>query len=124
MPHVPDGQAEHAVEAIEYLVAPLLVSVDDDFGVRVGAENVTVPLQFAPELGEVIDFAVENHPHGFFLVRHGLVPAAEIDDREPAKAESERAGDVVALVIRAAMDEAVWSSPRCLGAEPVPGFRN
>ena len=118
---IPDGQAEHAIEAIEHLIAPLLVSVDDDLGVRLRAENVAVAFQFTPEFKEVVDFAIENHPNGFFLIRHGLMTARKIDDREPAKAESERSGDVVPLVIRTSMDDASWSSPRCPGAEQAPG---
>ena len=64
-----------------------------------------MPLQFASELGKVIDFAVENYPNGFFLVRHGLMTAPKVDDRESAKTESEWSGDVVPLVIRASVDE-------------------
>ena len=105
MAHIPDCQPEHAIEAVEYLIAPLLVSVDDDFCVRVRSENVAVPLQFTLELMEVIDFTVENHPNGFFPIRHGLMAARKVNDREPAKTESDWSGDVEPFVIRTSVGD-------------------
>jgi hypothetical protein len=64
-----------------------------------------VLLQLAPYLTEVIDFAVEDHPNGLLPVRHGLMTAAKVDDREPAKTQAEGPADVVPIVIRASMDE-------------------
>ena len=72
-----------------------------------------MPFQFTPEFKEVVDFTIENDPNGFFLVRHGLMTACEIDDREPAKTEPERSGNVVPLVIRASMDERLGHRSRC-----------
>src|SRR5436190_10774177 len=63
--------------------------------------------EFMPKFQKVVDLTIENHPDGFFTIRHGLVTAREIDDGEPAKAEAERSRDVVALVIRTSMDEGV-----------------
>src|SRR2546425_4180162 len=107
MPGIPDRQAEHAVETIEHLIAPLLVSMDDDLRIGSGSEYVPTRFQLTPELQEIVDLAIEDYPHGFFLIRHGLVATRKIDDREPAKPESERPCDIVPLVIRASMDKAL-----------------
>src|SRR5579872_5073443 len=46
--YIPNRQPEHAVEAIQNLIAPLLISVDDYLGVRVRTKHMPVPFQFAP----------------------------------------------------------------------------
>src|SRR5215831_4681685 len=104
-PHVPDGQTKHAVEAIENFIAPLLVSMDDHLRIRFGAENVAVAFQFMPEIEKVVDFTVKNNPNGFFTVRHGLMTAPQVDNREPAKTQSECPNDIVPLVIRSPVAE-------------------
>ena len=40
----------------------------------------TGDFELAPEFGEVVNLAVEHHPHGLVLVGHRLVPAVKIDD--------------------------------------------
>ena len=104
--HIPNRQTEHSVQVIEHLLAPLLITVDDDFGIGVRAEHVPVSFQFALQFREVVDFAVEDHPDGFFLVRHGLVTARKVDDGEPAKTQAQAGPvNIVALVVRPAMDD-------------------
>src|SRR5206468_3127031 len=102
---IPDRQTEHPIEAVEDIVAPLLVTVDDYLCVRSGTERVAVRFELARELQEVVNFAVEHHPNGSVAVRHGLVAASQIDDGEPAKAEAEWSHDIVPLVIRASVDK-------------------
>jgi hypothetical protein len=79
--------------------------VDDNFCVGIRAEDMSVCFEFATELQEVIDFAVKNHPDAFILIRHGLMTAAKIDNRKPAKAKPKRSGDVVAFIVRTTMDQ-------------------
>src|SRR5215469_930498 len=105
VPRIPDAETEHTIESIEHIIAPLLVSMNDDLCIRFRVENVAITFQFTSELEKVIDFTVENHPDRFFPVRHGLMPPGQVDNREPAKAKSERSGDIVSLVITASMHE-------------------
>ena len=44
-------------------------------------------LEPVAERGEVIDLAVEDGPDGAVLIRERLVPAREVDNREPAEAQ-------------------------------------
>src|SRR5205823_13304470 len=104
-PAVPDGQSEHAVQMIEHLIAPLLIPVDDDLRIASGSEDVPICFQLSPELLKIVDFTIEDDPNGFFLVRHGLVAARKIDDREPSKPESEWSCDIAPFVIRTSMDK-------------------
>jgi hypothetical protein len=106
LPGIPDRQTEHAVETIEHLIAPLLISMDDDLRIGSRSENVPTRFQLTPELQEIVDLAIEDYPNGFFLIRHGLAATRKIDDREPSKPESERSCDIVPLVIRTSMNKA------------------
>ena len=60
-------------------------------------------LQFTFEFGEIVNLSVENHPNGFLLVRHRLMAAGKVDDREPAESETQRARDEIAFIIRTSM---------------------
>ncbi len=50
----------HALETVEHAVAPLQIAVQDDFGVAVGAELRTTRFEFAAQLAEIVDFAIED----------------------------------------------------------------
>ena len=53
-------------------------------------------LELAPELGVVVDLAVEDEPERAVLVRHRLVcPIGKIDDLEPAKASPMRPSSAI-----------------------------
>jgi len=90
-PFVPHGEGEHALESPCAAYPFLLVEMNDDFAVRVGAEPVALALQFPAEFRVVVDLAVEDEPHGAVLVGQGL-PArlGEVDDGEPPVAEPDR----------------------------------
>ena len=59
---VPDGESEHAVEALDEAVTPLLVAVHDDLGVAARPKPVTTGDQLVTKLGMVVDLAVEDDP--------------------------------------------------------------
>ena len=103
--NVPNCQAKHAIDVVQHLIAPLFVSVQDYLSVGISAKHMAIALQLTLKLLEVIDLAVENHPYRLFLVRHRLVTARKIDDREPTKPESERSVNVVTLVVRPSMGD-------------------
>jgi hypothetical protein len=80
--------------------------MDDDFGIALSPKHMPEAFEFALELREIVNFAVENHPDGFFAIGHGLMPERKVDDRKPAETEAERPGNEIAFVIRPAMDDA------------------
>ena len=96
--------------------APLGVGGQQYLRVAVGFEAHPVPLELSAQLDVVVDLAVEHHPDRLVLVRHRLVAALEVDDRQPAEAER-GAGDrvpggpqrvlaaVAALVVGAAVPQ-------------------
>src|SRR5215813_9509106 len=56
-------------------------------------------LELVSQLTEVVDLAVENDPDHLLGIRHRLMAAGEIDDREAPEPEAERAGEEVPFVI-------------------------
>src|SRR5207247_1626349 len=81
---VPDGEGEHPAQALGERVAPLLVPVDQDFGVAAGAEDVAPGDQLLAQPEVVVDLAVEGDGDGAVLVLHRLrAGLREVDDREP-----------------------------------------
>jgi hypothetical protein len=80
---VPQGEGEHSSQA-RYEVGPvLLVEVDQNLGVALGAEAVA-RLEVAPQLDVIVDLAVHHDPDRLVLVGQRLGPGLEIDDAEAA----------------------------------------
>jgi len=81
--------------------------VNDGFGVAVGVEGVAQFFQLLAQLEIVVDLAVEDDPRAAVLVVNRLRSAFEIDDREAAHSEADRAVDVKAVVVGTAMPDRV-----------------
>jgi hypothetical protein len=64
---VPDRKREHAAESVHALLAPLLVRVDDRFGIGRGPIDMSVALELSADRGVVVDFAVEDGPETAIL---------------------------------------------------------
>ena len=70
---VPQGKRKHAIKSTEAGSAPLLISVDNNFGIGLGVESITRLLQFQPELLEIVNLSVIYNTYFAGLVAHGLV---------------------------------------------------
>ena len=86
---VPEREGEHADEAVQALLTPLLVGVDDDFGVGLGSEPVA-GLQLLAQLFVVEDHPIENQRDGAVLVGHGLLAGFQVDDLEAPVPQRDR----------------------------------
>jgi hypothetical protein len=81
----------------------LLVEVNDDLRVGVGAETVTGPNELLAQLAEVVDLAVQYDNDGAVLVVDRLVPAFQIDDRKALNAKRDPVIRKQPTRVRAAM---------------------
>jgi hypothetical protein len=100
---VPEGDAEHAAQPGETVVAPLLVGVDDRLGIAGRIEPVTERFELLSELAVIVDFAVEDDPGRLVFAMDRLMPGRQIDDAQPAHPETCPGLDVDPLVVRATM---------------------
>ena len=109
---IADNKGEHAAQLGGQGGAVFLVAVQDDLGITVGLENVTLGLQLGAQVHKVEDLAVENDDNGAVLVIHGLLAGGQVDDAQAAEAQGYGVfggvtAQVVALHIRPAVDDAV-----------------
>ena len=102
---VPDGEGEHAGEALDARFAVRGVGVEDDLGVAPRPEPTTAGLQHGPQLAEVVDLAVEDDPVASRGVAHGLLARHEIDDRQTRHPEADVGRGVDSRVVRPAVLE-------------------
>ena len=79
----------------------------DHFGIGFCAKNVSVFKQVFAKFLIVINLSVEDDPDGSILVRERLVASSKIDDGKAAKPKPNLAGQIVSLVIWAAMHDGV-----------------
>jgi hypothetical protein len=65
------------------------IGLDKKLGVRGDVEAVAKRQQFFTELDIVVDLAIEGDGKSTVVARHGLMPAANIYDREAAMAQTD-----------------------------------
>ena len=109
---VPDGQGEHAVQMCQQLGPLVFVQVDEHFRVALGAELVAGLFEPAPQVAEIVDFAVEHDPHGAVFVRKRLFSAGQVDDGQAPMPKGHagwafHTGNIAAFAIRPAMAQNV-----------------
>ena len=104
---VPDGKSEHAAQLLQHLLAPLLVPVQQNFGVGPGGEGVPGAHQFGGQLLEVVDLAVKDDGEVLVLIEHGLFAALQVNDGKAALAKGCRAFNKLALAIGAAVGDGI-----------------
>ncbi len=100
---IPDGEGEHAAEALDAIGAVLFVGVENGFGVGAVGVAVSGLFESGAQAGVIEDFAVEDDEFRLVLVGHGLVAAGEVDDGEAAEAEGGPRVAVIAEIVGAAM---------------------
>ena len=107
---VPEREREHPAEVLDAVVAVLLVEVHDHLGVAARGEPVALRLELGAQRAKVVDLPVEDDLDGAVLALLRLMPAGNVDDREPLMREDARAPvaagkDDLPRLVRAAMPE-------------------
>src|SRR6185369_10910131 len=84
---------------------PFFVSVNDDFRIAMGAEDVTFRQQLIAQFVEIIYLAVVGDCDRAVFVRDGLMARGNINDGEPPRPQPRTfmAVEVKAFAVRAAM---------------------
>ncbi len=101
---IPEGEGEHAVEALEAVRAPLLVGAKDGLRIARGAEDVAEVPQLLPELDVVVDLAIEDEAEVREVVDERLIGSGgEVDDGEAGVAEADTGGEIGAIAVGAAV---------------------
>ena len=88
------GDLVHAIDA------EFLITVDDNFGIAVGIETVSLGFELPPQLGEIVDLSVEDHPDSSVLVVDRLLSAFHVDDAEASHPQPDIVCNQHALIVR------------------------
>jgi len=105
---VPDGEGEHAGEALGQRVAPLLVAVNQDLGVAARPEGMPAGDQLVAQPEIIINLAIEGNGDGAVLVVHRLRAVhGQVDDGEAPMPQRNRALDERAAAVGAAVGDDV-----------------
>ena len=109
---IPEGEGEHAVEALEAVRAPDAVGLEDDLRIGVAAVEAGARLQqFLPEFGKVVDLAVEDDAELAVHVLHGLAAAGKVDDGQAAVPQADGPFLPDAAAVGAAVGDDVGHGP-------------
>jgi hypothetical protein len=102
---VEEGEGEHAQDVLQEMLAVFPVGVQDHLAVGMGEKAVPPGLQQGAQLDEVIDLAVGDQGEAAVGGLQGLMPAGQIDDRQPGVPHAEMTRDKGSLVIGSAMGQ-------------------
>ena len=118
---VPDGQAEHPVEPVERVGAPLRERLQHHLGVGVGGEGAAERDELLAQVEVVVDLAVVRDRVATVGGVHRLLAVRDVDDRQPPVGQAARAARDDALTVRAAVLLAVVHplQQRVVGVESV-----
>src|SRR5215475_8701941 len=87
-PPVPDRKSIHPLQSLQAIFAPMQISLQQRFRIRVGFEAVTARFQLRPQFPEVVDLAVENYPGRAVGRGHWLKSAIrQIENRQATMSE-------------------------------------
>src|SRR5262249_53252417 len=100
---IPDRKTEHAAKLYHGLFTVFLVEMHNHFGVGLRLEDMSLGLEELAQLAIVIDFPVKDDPYASILIGDRLMASIQVNDREPAKAETDRSRRVVTFVVGTTM---------------------
>src|SRR5687767_5733226 len=75
---VPERNGEHAVEAMQSVITPLLVAVNNNFSIALSFKSMPRIHQFRSQFAEVINFAVKDDDDGPVFVADRLLAASDV----------------------------------------------
>ena len=85
---VVDAKSEHAIKVFEHVMSKMLISLEQNFCVGLGAKGVAFCGEGLAKFLEVVDLAIENDLDRVVRGGHGLAAmCAEINDGKPAMSE-------------------------------------
>jgi len=109
---VPERNREHPLEKIDEIGTVILVEMDDRLRVAVRRESMTGSLEGLPEILEIVDLPVENHPDVPLLVGNRLGPRLKVDHRQSPHGQSDTVSRMETVFVRPAVNDDVAHLPQ------------
>jgi hypothetical protein len=98
---VPKGNGELSVEVVDEILSVLLIEMNDNLGVGMGIEAVSLPLQFGAQFQIVENFTIEDDLDAFVFVVYRLIASCQIDNAESGMGQAYRTLAIVSVAVRA-----------------------
>ena len=89
---IEERKRKHSAQLVERVFAPLFPGVDENFRVGLRRKAVSAEDQALAQITVTVQLTVEYHRDVFGFIPDGLVTAGQIDNAEPAHAQSEPGG--------------------------------
>ena len=102
---VPERNGKHAPKPGKDIFSAIFIEVDNGFGVGARGKNMAVGQQFLPQLGIVVDFAIEEYPDAAVLVGDGLMSSGNVNDTQATVAQTNPTGSEDSIVIGSTMTQ-------------------
>src|SRR6202790_5906476 len=96
--------------------------MNQHFAIAVGCENMAGLRELLPQRAIVVDLAVENDRDVSLGRDQGLVAAFDVDDRESAMTEADRAVAIITVGIGAPVHESLGHARQGLPCPPVGAY--
>src|SRR6185503_10402267 len=104
---VPNRKREHSSKLLDRAWAVFFVKMNDSFGVAGCLILMAARFKIRPQVAMVIDLAVVDDPHAAVFIRHRLMPARQIHDRQSPVPQPDGSIDEHASVVGSAMRQTV-----------------
>ena len=110
---IPNSEGEHAAQMLHRIRAPMLISTQDYFRIRIAFEAIAGGDQLGTQFAKVIHLAVVDNAQTRIVITHGLAASCQIDDGKTPVTQADlilalRGGcDVHPAIIRPAVGERI-----------------
>ena len=104
---VPKSKGEHPSKPFHTISPHLFIEMNDHLRICVGFKGMTTSFKLGSELGEIINLTVVDHPYRTVFVTHWLGATLQANDGETSVTQPHRAGEILSLSVRSAMDNLV-----------------
>jgi hypothetical protein len=106
---------------MQRVIAPLLVTVHDHFGITLSSESMPELFQLGAQFPEIVDFAVKDDDNRPVFVADGLLSAGNVDNRKPGNGKTNGTVKMVTLAVWAAMSDRCVLPPQKIAVRSASG---
>ena len=104
---VDQRKSELALQAVDELLAVLLIEMHDHFGIGARCEDVPLRFQVEPQLGVLEQLPVADHRDRAIFVEDGLLSIVETDNAETAMGKTDAGRDEEAVIVGPAVPQRI-----------------
>jgi len=98
------------IEQIQKFCAVFFIQMNQDFHITVGIKAMPLGNQAISEFFVIVNFTVADRHDAFIFVEHGLIAAAQVNNRKPPKAEAQPLIKIMPKIVGSPMNQRIGHS--------------